>query len=274
MADFVPQMPSEDEDFDAVIEPKTRKPRTRRAPADAAVSSTAAARAQSVQVNQPDPEPTPDSAPEEPAYEISEPASEPTPIEIIDEDAPAAEEETPSIAEFVEPFSQSDSEDVPEPVVAKPEKAAKQPKPPKAPRTPGNRPVMHLVFEAVLLLLVVGLGIWSWQLYSDRKVLRSRVSTLQSDPQATIQKQTDSLISDVSKLLTLPTGETPTIANVSDAAQARQQSAFFNNAQNGDKVLMYVKAGEAILYRPSTNKIILVAPLTFNSAAPAATTQP
>lgn len=28
---------------------------------------------------------------------------------------------------------------------------------------------------------------------------------------------------------------------------------------------MYAKAGEAILYRPSTNKIILVAPLTFNN---------
>jgi hypothetical protein len=68
----------------------------------------------------------------------------------------------------------------------------------------------------------------------------------------------------------LPQGETPTVANVSDADAAKKQSAFFVDAQNGDKVLMYVKAGQAILYRPSTNKIIKVAPLTLtNSTTPA-----
>jgi hypothetical protein len=129
--------------------------------------------------------------------------------------------------------------------------------------------------EAVLVLAIVGLGLWTWQLYSDRKALRSQVTSLEANPQAAIQRQTEALIANVGSLITLPTGETPTIANVSDAEQARKQSAFFNNAVNGDKVLMYVKAGEAILYRPDSNKIILVAPLTFNTdanAKPATTT--
>jgi hypothetical protein len=29
---------------------------------------------------------------------------------------------------------------------------------------------------------------------------------------------------------------------------------------------MYVKAGEAVLYRPTTNKVILVAPLTLTNS--------
>jgi hypothetical protein len=288
MADTMPQMPSEDEDFDAVIEPRTRKPRTRRSPAPlqpVVARTLPVSTTQPVAVNIVDetPEPvasnnTPES-PQQAAYAPEAPSSDQEPAEevVVAHKAP----------EFVEPFNSP----VPaKPVVerpaakasapvlvaaaAQPEKMVKSPKPP---RTTNSSAAKHLVIEAVLVLIIAALGLWAWQLYTDRTALRSQVSTLQANPQATIQKQTDGLISDVSKLLTLPVGETPTIANVSDVSQARQQSAFFNNAQNGDKVLMYVKAGEAILYRPATNKIILVAPLTFNSASattPTSTTKP
>ncbi len=145
---------------------------------------------------------------------------------------------------------------------------------PKIISSHGGKPNTHLVIEIVLVLLVVILAIWAMslssknsQLKTDNSNLQNKVNQQQANPQAIIQKQTDDLIAKVGKLMSLPTGETPTVADVSDASAAKKQSAFFNNAQNGDKVLMYVKAGEAILYRPSTNKIILVAPLTFNNAS-------
>ena len=72
----------------------------------------------------------------------------------------------------------------------------------------------------------------------------------------------------------LPTGETPTIATVTDASKLKDQ-AFFTNAVTGDKVLIYTNAKKAFLYRPSTNKIINIAPVNLGSgtgAAPAATT--
>jgi hypothetical protein len=48
--------------------------------------------------------------------------------------------------------------------------------------------------------------------------------------------------------------------------------AFFANAKNGDRVLVFTKAQEAVLYRPSTNIIITVGPLTMpTSATPSAT---
>lgn len=287
MADTMPQMPSEDEDFDAVIEPRTRKPRTRRAPL---TPQTVVARTIPVSALQPfassagaettEPEQfiDPPESPQQAAYapEVSEFDPEPTQEDVVAHKAP----------EFVEPFNQPEpaKPEVQQPVADKvkvpvsvtdanqPEKSQMSAKSPSITPSSSSR---RLFIEALLVLVIAGLGLWAWQLYSDRTALRSQVSSLQANPQATIQKQTDGLIRAVSKLLTLPAGETPTIANVSDASQARQQSAFFNNAQNGDKVLMYVKAGEAVLYRPSSNKIILVAPLTFNSASAAnpATTQ-
>lgn len=126
------------------------------------------------------------------------------------------------------------------------------------------RPSKRAVVEIVVLALLVGLGLYTWQLRTDRDNLQSQLTALKSNPQAAVQQQTADLINQVGNLINLPKGETPTVAAVTSAAQAKQQSAFFKDAQNGDKVLLYVKAGEAILYRPSANKIIIVAPLTFS----------
>jgi hypothetical protein len=131
--------------------------------------------------------------------------------------------------------------------------------------------MMQYGVEAVLVLIVVGLGLWCWNLYNDRKNLQSEVTSLNQNPQTQVQKQTQIIVNQVSKLMQLPANETPTIVEVTNATQAKKQSAFFQNAQTGDKALLYVKAGEAILYRPSTNKIIAVAPITYNSASASST---
>lgn len=134
------------------------------------------------------------------------------------------------------------------------------------------KPSKRAVFEIVVLLLLVGLSWYSVKVRADRSDLQSQLKVLQNNPQQAVQQQTTDLIKSVGSLITLPSGETPTVAAVTNAAQAKQQSAFFNNAANGDKVLLYVKAGEAILYRPSTNKIIIVAPLSFSNTDGTSTT--
>ena len=64
----------------------------------------------------------------------------------------------------------------------------------------------------------------------------------------------------ISSLILLPQGEEPTVATVADKTKLDSQP-FFKDALNGDKVLIYAKAGVAILYRPSLNKIVTVAPV-------------
>lgn len=125
----------------------------------------------------------------------------------------------------------------------------------------------RVVLELILVVAVAGLGYFAYDLWRQNASLKSEISELNSNPQLALQRQTEETIRKVGALMQLPQGETPTVANVNDAAQARKQSDFFKDAQNGDKVLMYAKAGQAILYRPATNKIVLSAPLTFNQAS-------
>ena len=87
--------------------------------------------------------------------------------------------------------------------------------------------------------------------------------------------EVDSVVAKVQVLIELP-DEEPTLATVSDVEKLKDQ-AFFANAQNGDKVLIFQKAEKAILYRPSTNKIIEVGPITITlpvETAPQGTTSP
>ena len=98
---------------------------------------------------------------------------------------------------------------------------------------------------------------------------------LLKNPQQVSIEQTKSVVAMVGKLIALPTDETPSLATVQDKTKLKDQP-FFKNAVNGDKLLIYVKAKKAILYRESNNKIIEVAPINIqeNEAAGGATTTP
>ncbi len=78
------------------------------------------------------------------------------------------------------------------------------------------------------------------------------------------------IIADVGKLMELPTDELPTVAKVDDPQQLIDQGVF-TKVQKDDTVLIYPKAKRAILYRPSTNKIIEVATVNITDTPPAAT---
>ena len=82
-----------------------------------------------------------------------------------------------------------------------------------------------------------------------------------SDPAHMSQSDIDALVAHVGTLILLPSGEEPTIATVTDLNALKGQ-AFFSNAVVGDRVLMYPKAQEAVLYDPQQDKVIQIAPLT------------
>lgn len=88
--------------------------------------------------------------------------------------------------------------------------------------------------------------------------------TKHMDPGAATQKEIKKLTARIGGFMELPAGEQPTLATVADQEKLKGQE-FFSHAQNGDKLLIYPKAKKAILYRPSTGKIIEVTNLTSGS---------
>lgn len=95
--------------------------------------------------------------------------------------------------------------------------------------------------------------------------------------QKTLQKQLspddrEKLIAQIGKLIELPKEE-PTVASISDKEKLKNQP-FFQNAKNGDKVLIFTKAKKAILYRPSINKIIEVSQINLEASSSAPVISP
>lgn len=112
-----------------------------------------------------------------------------------------------------------------------------------------------LVILFSLAVLLVGAVGTTFYFYKQAHVDPKKVST--DDLAKTI--------SEVGKLMVLPTDEVPTLATVSDPAKLKDQ-AFFTNAKSGDKVLIYSNARKAILYSPSLHKIVEVAPVNLGTS--------
>lgn len=118
--------------------------------------------------------------------------------------------------------------------------------------------VLKRIGLAVLVVAVLGGAAFGAYKYKQVQRENERLR----NPQEAAKAQTDELVRDVGKIVQLPDGETPTVATVVDAGKLKSQ-AFFKNSENGDKVLMYTKALKAYLYRPSTKKIIEIAPISL-----------
>lgn len=112
------------------------------------------------------------------------------------------------------------------------------------------KPSKSGVFKTVLVLLFIAAVGSSGYFYYQYKQVKNADDLVDA-------KKT---ITAVSKLMSVPEKEVPTIATVTDKTKLKSQP-FFKAAENGDKVLIYAGIKKAILYRPSTNKIIDVTPV-------------
>jgi hypothetical protein len=142
----------------------------------------------------------------------------------------------------------------------------KKPKLPSAYHTaPALRPRRRsrrrrtMLTTLVILILAGATGFFAYKWHQANQQAK-----LEANPKAAAAQQIDDLVDQVSKLVVLPTGETPTVATVTDISKLKGQ-AFFAPAQNGDKVLIYTQAKKAVLYRPSENRVIEIAPLNIGN---------
>lgn len=93
----------------------------------------------------------------------------------------------------------------------------------------------------ILLGLVVVIGITGWYLWQNKLFQRNTANSNQD------------MLSTISQVIELP-AETPQVAIVSDVSLLNQP--FFENARNGDYVIVYQQSQKVLLYRPGTKKVI------------------
>lgn len=123
-----------------------------------------------------------------------------------------------------------------------------------------------VIIIVIILAIVV---IPSYYFYSQYQ----KTQALLQKPNTSSDLQTKTLLDQVGKLIELPQNEQPTVATVSDITKLSNQP-FFVNAKNGDKVLIYAQEKEAILYRPSLNKIINVSQVNIGGTSPSSSLVP
>jgi len=111
---------------------------------------------------------------------------------------------------------------------------------------------------ALIVLASLGAAYYFYQRYQTAQ-------NLLNDPTAASQLEVDSITKELAKFMDLPSDEQPTIATVLDREKLQDQP-FFAKAENGDKVIIYTKSGKAILYRPSSKRIIDLAPINLGES--------
>lgn len=107
---------------------------------------------------------------------------------------------------------------------------------------------------AIIIISLAAASYFYVQYQKSQKLLQN--------PTLAAQEEAKALVTRVSGVIELPKNEQPTIATISDKSKLKDQP-FFVQAQNGDKLLIYTNAKKAIIYRPSTNKIIEVGPVNI-----------
>jgi hypothetical protein len=138
-----------------------------------------------------------------------------------------------------------------------------------------NAEPVHVLLLSLLAIALLSsiINLWAYKdSQHDFQIARQQLADAQQKLLQVSQPDTEALIAKVGQLILLPTNENPTIATVADLSKLQGQP-FFAQAQVGDKVLIYTNAKKAILYRPSTNKIIEIAPINLG-ATPGQSGQP
>ena len=118
-----------------------------------------------------------------------------------------------------------------------------------------------IILPFIIFLILLGAFGSSYYFYNQNKITQK----LLKDPTAASREEIKTVTTALSKFMDLPKDEDPTVATVLDKEKVKDQP-FFAKAENGDKVIVYAKSGKAILFRPSTGRIIDVAPINQNQS--------
>jgi hypothetical protein len=126
-----------------------------------------------------------------------------------------------------------------------------------------------LITAVLFIVLLVAASAPSYYFYTQYKKAQDQLK----NPQKAAETEIKALTGRLGQLMELPNNEQPTVATVTDKEKLKEQP-FFSRTEVGDKVLIYTGAKKAILYRPGTNKIIEVGPVSITPQQGAASPAP
>lgn len=106
----------------------------------------------------------------------------------------------------------------------------------------------------------VGTSIYFYNQYHRTNQLLEKIRTDPATAQQVADEEIKSLLAKVGQLIVLPTDEQPGVSTVTDIDKLKDQD-FFKNGKNGDRLIVYTQAKKAILYDPTANRIVEVAPV-------------
>jgi hypothetical protein len=134
-----------------------------------------------------------------------------------------------------------------------------------------------ILVTIIATVMVLGMGALSAYLFLQNRQLKNDIAEYAeleekykglkaASPQGVSGlNDAERILKEVSMLAELPQGEIPTLLPISDKDKETIKTIeFFKKAAIGDYVLVYKEAKFAVLYRPSTYKIINMGPQTFS----------
>jgi len=120
------------------------------------------------------------------------------------------------------------------------------------------------LFILILIALIAITGFaWSFKKYIEAKKEIINLTSIEAQREMA-QKEVQKLLEKVGKLIILPDDEEPTVATITDIEALRQEQSFYKDAQNGNKVLIYMQAKKAIIYDEERNILVNVGPIFVN----------
>jgi hypothetical protein len=124
------------------------------------------------------------------------------------------------------------------------------------------------VIDAIFILIVVfllGGIVYSLKLYTDSQAKIKELSAKVASPQTAMAEEAKLTIENVGKHLVLPKEE-PKVLSIANVEVLRKDQPFFNQANNGDKLLVFSQ--KVILYSPTLDKVIDIAQIRLPSDTP------
>lgn len=117
---------------------------------------------------------------------------------------------------------------------------------------PSGKKITKII--TILLVIAVFLSVFFFMQYRSSS----------KNPDAINKEKIESLVVKVEKLIDLPQGELPTLAEITSIENLKDQP-FFAKAKVGDQVLLYTVARKAYLYDPVANVIVEVASVNLGN---------